>query len=198
MANIVPRENQPTSHARRTSEWDPFELMRDFLQFTPFQAFPRRWLSSDVGSAFAPRFDVREDRDSFVIKADMPGIKAPDVDISLTGNRLCISGQRQEERNEESRAYTRERSFGSFSRDFTLPETTDPDHIDARMQDGVLEVKVPKRAESQPKKIPLSASNGDSSNGERASKRAPSEGGVHQPRKRSNHAAGHGRGHGRR
>lgn len=171
MANIAPRHNRPTSPARLTSDWDPFELMRDFLQFTPFR--------SDVGFAFAPRFDVREDDDCFVIKADMPGIKEPDVDISLTGNRLCISGQRQEERNEESKAYAmRERSFGSFSRDFTLPETTDPEHIEARMHDGVLEVKVPKRAESQPKKIHLSASNGNAPDGEREAKQAPKEEGM--------------------
>ena len=71
----------------------------------------------------------------------------------------------------------RERTFGSFSRDFVLPESIDADRIEARMQDGVLDIKVPKRAESKPKKIPLQASNGDT-NGQAEAKQAPKEEGM--------------------
>lgn len=153
--------------------------MRDLLQLSPFQDFPRRWLSGEAGLAFAPRFDIREDEECFVIQADMPGLKEADIDISLTGNRLCIRGQREEEQREESRSYAmRERSFGSFSRDFTLPQTIDAEHIEARMQDGVLEVQVPKRAESKPKKIPLVGHNGNGSSAEQPAKPAPREEGM--------------------
>jgi HSP20 family protein len=188
MAHIVARHNQQTLPARRTSEWDPFEYLREFLQFSPFQDLPRRWLNTDMGLGFAPRFDVREDTDCFVIKADMPGLKQADIEISLTNNRLSISGHREEERTEESNSYAmRERSFGSFTRNFTLPESIDADRIEARMQDGVLEVKVPKRAESKPKKIPLQAGNGNdggkghdngNGHGEGEQKQAPREEGT--------------------
>ena len=178
MAHIVARHNQQTLPARRTGEWDPFEYLREFLQFSPFQDLPRRWLNADMGLGFALRFDVREDTDCFVIKADMPGLKQADVEISLTNNRLCVTGHREDERTEESKSYAmRERTFGSFSRDFMLPESIDADRIEARMQDGVLEVKVPKRAESKPKRIPLQASNGNT-NGEGESKQAPREEGM--------------------
>lgn len=178
MANIVARQNQQTLPARRSGEWDPFEYLQQFLQFTPFQDLPRRWLNADMGLAFAPRFDVREDTDCFFIKADMPGLKQADVEISLTNQRLCVSGHREDERTEHSKSYSmRERTFGSFSRDFMLPESIDADRIEARMQDGVLEIKVPKRAESKPKKIPLQAGNGNT-NGEEPSQQAPREEGM--------------------
>jgi HSP20 family protein len=174
-SNLV-RQHVSTPPSRRTSEWDPFEYMRDLMQFSPFPDLPRRWLS-DATLAFAPRFDVRDDGDCLVIEADVPGFKEADVDISLTGNRLCISGHREEERTNESKSYAmRERSFGSFTRNLTLPETIDADHIEARMHDGVLEVTVPKRAESKPKKIPLQAGNGNGSNGNQPHEQAQREG----------------------
>lgn len=182
MASLAPRQSPPAPVARRLGEWDPFERMRDLLAFDPLQDLSRLWFG-EAASTFAPRFDAREDKDCFVIKADVPGIKQADVDISITGNRLTISGHRQEEKVDESKSYyTRERSFGSFSRAFTLPDSIDSDHIQASMRDGVLEVRIPKRAEAQPKKIPLEAENGGSANAETAgaetSQRAPKEEGM--------------------
>jgi HSP20 family protein len=176
MANIVPRHNQPGPIARQFSEWDPFERMRDLMQFDLFQDLPRRWLMDQAPSAsYMPRFDVREEKECFTIKADMPGIKEADVDISITGNRLTISGKREEEKVDESKSYyTRERSYGSFSRAFTLPETIDADQIRAAMQDGVLEMTIPKRAESQPKKIALQTRGGGSASSGSGSNRATS------------------------
>lgn len=83
---------------------------------------------------FAPKFDVRESADSYVFTADLPGIKEDDLDISVTGNRLTVSGRREEEKNQEDdRYYAIERSYGSFSRSFTLPEGYDLDNIDAEL-----------------------------------------------------------------
>jgi HSP20 family protein len=97
---------------------------------------------------------VKETKDSYVFKADLPGVKEENLDVSLTGNRLTISGQRQEEKKEEGdRHYVYERSFGSFSRSFTLPEGIDVDHVQAELKDGVLNVVVPKKPEVQPKRI---------------------------------------------
>jgi HSP20 family protein len=167
MANIVPRQNQTASLARPFSEWDPFERMRDLMQFDLFQDLPRRWfMDLTTNAMYTPRFDVREEKECFIIKADMPGIKEADVDISITGSRLSISGRREEEKVDETKSYyTRERSYGAFSRAFTLPESIDADQIRARMQDGVLEVTIPKRAESQPKKIQLQTRSNGSDDG---------------------------------
>jgi HSP20 family protein len=98
--------------------------------------------------------EVKETKDSYIFKADLPGIKEDGLDISLTGNRLTISGQRREEKKDEGdRHYVYERSFGSFSRSFTLPEGIDADHVQAELKDGVLNVVVPKKPEVQPKRI---------------------------------------------
>jgi HSP20 family protein len=83
-------------------------------------------------------------------------VKEEEVDVSLTGNRLTISGQREEEKREDSdRYHAYECSYGSFTRSFSLPEGTDPDNVKAEMKDGVLNVTVPKRPEVQPRRIPL-------------------------------------------
>lgn len=159
MANIVPRRNQPAPIARRFGEWDPFERMRELMQWDPFQELPRRWLGGE--ESYTPTFDVREEKDSFIFKADLPGIKEEDIDISITGNRLTVSGKREEENVEERESYyCRERSFGSFSRTFTLPDSVDADQIQANMREGVLSLRVPKSPEAQPKKIALKAGNG--------------------------------------
>ena len=88
--------------------------------------------------------DVRETPDGFNCRVDLPGVKEEEVDISLTGNRLTISGQRQEEtRDERDRYHSYECSYGSFSRSFMLPEGVDTDNVKAEMKDGVLNVSIP-------------------------------------------------------
>jgi len=105
---------------------------------------------------FSPRFEVKETEHSYVFKADLPGIDEKDLDISLTGNRLTVSGKREsEERQENERFYAYERSYGTFSRSFTLPEGADIDHADADLKSGVLTISLPKRPEHQPRKISL-------------------------------------------
>jgi HSP20 family protein len=105
-------------------------------------------------AGFLPSFEVKETKDSYVFKADLPGVKQEDLNISLTGNRLTISGQRNEEKKDEGEThYVHERSFGSFSRSFSLPEGIDAEHVQADLKDGVLNVVVPKKPEVQPKRI---------------------------------------------
>jgi len=168
MANIVTRRNQPAAPlSRRFGEWDPFERMRELMQWDPFQEMSGRWFGGDT--QYAPTFDVKEEKDAFTFKADLPGFKQEDVDISITGNRLTISGKRDEEvTNEAGSYYCRERLHGSFSRSFTLPDSGNADQIEASMNDGVLTLRVPKSAEAQPKRIAVKSSNG----GERAKAKA--------------------------
>ncbi len=156
MANII-RRNEPRTVARPTADypaWEPFRAMRDLMRWDPFQElepiFGRERL-------FTPRFDVVETSGTYVFKADLPGVQESDLDISLTGNQLRISGQRSEERVEESdRSHVSERSYGTFMRSFSLPEGCEPDHARAEMKNGVLTLTVPKKPEMQPRKISLS------------------------------------------
>lgn len=132
---------------------NPFEMMRDLMRWDPFGEMApitsgaRRW---------SPDFEVRETKSSYVFKADLPGTKKEDLDISLVGNRLQVSGRRDEE--EEARDdtyYAYERNYGSFTRTFTLPDTADTEHVSSELRDGVLTLVVPKKPEAQPRKIQI-------------------------------------------
>jgi HSP20 family protein len=157
MALIRRKENDRA--LARGREWDPFEIMQDLLRWDPV-----RELSQSFGGemTFAPSFEVKETNDSYVFKTDLPGVKEEDLDISLTGNRLSISGQRQEEqRKEGDRYYAYERRYGSFSRSFTLPEGIDQENVRADLKDGVLTVVVSKKPEVQPRRIQLKGGQSD-------------------------------------
>lgn len=148
------RRNDTDRGLTRSRGVDPFEVMRDFIRWDPFRELSRGVVGGGEAAGFIPSFEVKETKDSYVFKADLPGVKQEDLDISLTGNRLTLSGQRQEEKKDESDThYVYERSFGSFSRSFTLPEGIDVDHVQAELKDGVLNVVVPKKPEVQPKRI---------------------------------------------
>lgn len=156
---IVRRNQEPERGLARSRPWDPFEAMQDLLRWDPFRELSRGVLGSEMTS-FVPTFDVKETDGSFVFKADLPGIKENDLEISLTGNRLTVSGQRHEDRKDEGDTYyAYERSYGAFSRSFTLPEGVDPDQVQADLKDGVLNVVIPKKPEVQPKRIRLNATN---------------------------------------
>ncbi|MGA9525254.1 MAG: Hsp20/alpha crystallin family protein [Myxococcaceae bacterium] len=150
---IIRRRDVGPSGVEPTGEWNPFEMMRDLMTWEPFREFTR---ATPAGVEFVPSLEVKERKDAIVLRADLPGVREDDVDVSLTGNRLTISGKREEEKKEEGeRYYTYERSYGTFSRSFTLPEGIDSEHIEANLKDGVLDVTIPKRPEVQPKKISL-------------------------------------------
>jgi HSP20 family protein len=102
----------------------------------------------------APAFDVKETKEAYLFKADVPGIQDKDLEVTITGNRLTVGGKRDEEKEERSdRYYTYERNYGSFSRSFTLPDGADTDKLRASLDSGVLTVTVPKKPEVQPKKV---------------------------------------------
>ncbi len=151
MANLVRRNERGSQEPTRF--WDPFEMVRDLMQWDPFHEL------GTVGSrtlAFVPSFEVKETKDAYVFKADLPGVKEKDLDISLTGNRLTVSGKReQEKQEEEERYFTYERSYGTFSRSFTLPDGVDPDSIQAELKEGVLTLSIGKKPEVKARKIEL-------------------------------------------
>jgi HSP20 family protein len=138
---------------RLSREWDPFIAMRDLLRWDPFREIAPAW-SSFEGVSFAPAFEVKETKEGFVFTADLPGVAEKDLQVQLTENRLSISGKRESEKTEQGDTYyTSERSYGSFTRSFTLPEGVDRDKLRAELKNGVLNVVAPKRPETQPKKI---------------------------------------------
>jgi HSP20 family protein len=159
MANIVVRhEGGPL--ARQTREWTPRSLLepmrqlRDLFRWDPFaETFPT-WREREM--AFAPDFDVKETADAVVFRADLPGIDEKDLEVTVTGNRLTVSGKREAEEEQKGEAwYACERSYGSFTRLFTLPEGSDTDNVRASLDKGVLTLQVPKIAQAQAKKIPI-------------------------------------------
>jgi HSP20 family protein len=153
MAREIARRQGAGSLA--ASRWDPFQMMREMMGLDPFRAAERAgglWR----GEEFTPSFDVKETSEGYEIHADLPGVKEEDVDVSLSGNRLTISGKRDHaEKQEDETYYALERSWGSFTRSFTLPEGVDEPSCGAEFENGVLTVWLPRSEEEQPKRIKL-------------------------------------------
>jgi len=107
--------------------------------------------------AWAPALDVREDADNFVIRAELPGLKRDDINVSLQDGALVISGERTVEKVEEGvEVHRQERYYGKFQRALSLPAPVAADKIKAQYKDGVLTVTLPKTEEAKPKQIDVS------------------------------------------
>ena len=104
--------------------------------------------------SWAPALDVHEDKDNFVVRTELPGLKRDDIDVSLQDGALIISGERKAETVQEGvEVHRRERYYGKFQRALSLPEPVAADKIKAEYQDGVLTVTLPKTEAAKPKKI---------------------------------------------
>lgn len=141
------------------TEWSPLRAMREMLRWDPFREMAPMFPTAFEPAEWHPSFDVTETKDAFMFKADVPGVKKEDLEITTTGNRIQISGKREsEEEKKTDTVYTYERQYGSFTRSFTLPNGADVEHAKSDLKDGVLTLVVPKLAEAQSKKIPISSS----------------------------------------
>jgi HSP20 family protein len=110
--------------------------------------------TSQLLSGWTPALDVYEDKDSFIVKAELPGMKKEDIEVSLHDGSLSISGERKtESRREDSEVYRAERFFGRFQRTVSLPTTVAADKVKAAYNDGILTITLPKTEESKPRKI---------------------------------------------
>ncbi|HEV2299685.1 MAG TPA: Hsp20/alpha crystallin family protein [Candidatus Acidoferrales bacterium] len=122
--------------------------------------FPSRGSESTL-TAWAPAVDAHETEDELVIKADLPDVSEKDLDIRLENNILTIHGERKFEQKVKEENYLRmERAYGSFSRSFSLPNSVNTEAIKAEYKNGVLNITLPKRAESKPKQVKIAVSNG--------------------------------------
>jgi len=130
--------------------------MQELMGFDPLETMGQLLGGRELAGAagYLPAFDVKETKDSFIFKADLPGVEEKDIEITLTGDRLVVSGKRESEKREEhERYFAYERSFGSFSRAFTLPEGVDGENVQADLKGGVLTLRLPKKPEVQPRRI---------------------------------------------
>lgn len=156
MANDVTIQ-KPTSASvpakgPQQAAWDPFRTMRELMRWDPFSV-STAWPAPALAS-FSPDFEVKETKESFVFTADLPGVAEKDLTVQLSDNRLSISGKRESEKTEQHETYyATERSYGSFTRSFVLPEGIDADKAHAQLKNGVLSIAVPKKPEAQPRKI---------------------------------------------
>lgn len=124
-------------------------------------AFPGRPEDSAM-TAWAPAVDIYETENELVLKADLPDINEKDLDVRVENNMLTLHGERKFEQKVKEENYLRiERTYGSFTRSFSLPNTVSTEAIKAEYKNGVLTVEMPKRAESKPKQVKINvATNG--------------------------------------
>src|SRR3984957_17250013 len=144
------------------TRWDPFRNVAT-LQEQVNRLFEN---SAQAGRAdnsaltsWAPAVDIYETENELVLKADLPDIHEQDLDIRVENNMLTIRGERKfEQKVKENNSLRIERTYGSFSRSFALPNTVNTEAIKAEYKNGVLAVELPKRAESKPKQVKINVS----------------------------------------
>jgi len=112
-------------------------------------------------TTWAPSVDIYETENELVLKADLPDLNEKDLDVQVENNMLTIRGERRFEQKVKEENYLRiERTYGSFSRTFSLPNTISSENIKAEYKNGVLTIEMPKRAGSKPKQVKISVTNG--------------------------------------
>lgn len=136
--------NEPFRLLSEMNRWDPFAETSLMPSLMP-------WATT---ATFQPTFELKETPKELIVKADLPGVKENEFELTVAGNRLTISGKREEEKIQEGEKYHLiERTYGAFSRSLSLPEEVDANKIKAQLKDGVLMVNIPKSPEIQPKKV---------------------------------------------
>jgi len=140
--------------------YEPFNLLNQLQREVNRLLDPGRIGDEEAGHVlaadWAPAVDIKEEPQQFVIHADVPGVEAKDIDITLENGVLTLKGQRVLEQKEETDQYRRvERVRGTFLRRFSLPDAVNAEKVSAKCKDGVLEVIVPKRESAQPRRIAI-------------------------------------------
>jgi HSP20 family protein len=130
-----------------------------------------------TNSAFAPAVDVYEDEHNVTLKFEVPGIDEKDIDVLVENNTLTVHGERKFEKDEKEENFRRvERQYGSFTRSFTLPNTVDPERVQANYDKGILKIQLAKKAEAKPKQIKVNVGGTKSIEGKEAGKEAKAPG----------------------
>lgn len=118
------------------------------------ESFFRGW-SLDENQYVYPGLNAWKKDDTIIVKAELPGIETDDIDISVTGNHLVISGNKKSEKLKDIEYHRQERRYGEFSRTLFLPFNADPSNVEATFRNGILSVTVPRAEEDKPRKIAI-------------------------------------------
>ena len=141
------------------------ELSAAFDRFATLREEMDRLFGSTFGStvrtpasfqSWSPPLDVYEDKETFTVVIDLPGLKKENIEISLREQNLTVSGERTVEENTGEQGFRAERFYGSFQRTVNLPAQVDPNSVKASYQDGILKVVLPKAEAAKPKQIAVS------------------------------------------
>jgi HSP20 family protein len=141
------------------TRWDPFrdvltlsDRMNRMLGDTSFRVLT----PAEPVSGWFPPVDIHEEADRIVLRAEVPGVRSDDIDVSVENNTITLRGEKKQETVVDGEnAYRLERFYGTFSRSFVLATKINPEKIQATCKEGVLEVVVPKAEEVKPKKIKI-------------------------------------------
>lgn len=140
------------------TRWEPFrDLMR--LQDEVGRLFDERLYRNGESVGWTPACDIYEDDEGVTLRFELAGVEPKDVDIRFENGVLTLRGERKLEKEEKRENYHRvERSYGTFTRSFTLPGTVDAEKVRAESKNGVLTVSLPKKAEAKPRSIQVKVS----------------------------------------
>ncbi|HUF29256.1 MAG TPA: Hsp20/alpha crystallin family protein [Gemmatimonadaceae bacterium] len=140
------------------------------------RVFEDAYGGSGTRAGWTPSANVREGKDSVLLEMELPGISPDEVDISIENDMLTVRGEKREERQEgeeEGRYFLLERSYGSFSRSFSLPLGVDADKVGAEFDNGLLTIRIPRAALPQPRRIQIGGKQGDVSSGRESGRPSP-------------------------
>jgi HSP20 family protein len=129
------------------------DMLREFDDM-----IPRWWQDEGLEKYLRPRTDIKETEKEYIFRCDMPGIEKDNIEVRLDSGILCISGERKEEKKDESSGYLRiGRNYTGFQESYSLPENIDPESLKAKYKDGVLELTIQKleKPKPEPKKVAI-------------------------------------------
>jgi HSP20 family protein len=145
----------------RRDEWDPFRSILDLQKeinnlFGNSLSHSLEKKDAFEGGFWAPAVDIHDEKDKYLIKANLPGVKENEIDILVDDDTLTIKGERKYEKEQrEKGCYRSERAYGTFQRSFVLPASIDANKINANYRNGVLEVSIPKTEETKKKQVKI-------------------------------------------
>jgi HSP20 family protein len=142
------------------TRWDPFRdlsVLQERMNRI-FEDTGRGWRGDEPSAttSWSPAVDIYETDNEIIVKAELPGVEKKDISLNLEKNVLTLKGERKFEKETSHENYHRiERSYGSFSRSFSIPASVDEERIRAEYKDGILNIALPKKEQVKPKQIPI-------------------------------------------
>ncbi len=149
-SNLVAQRRDP---AAALDLWDAFDDLRREFERT-FGSFEMPSVSGLLDWPSGPAIDLVEGDEEFLVLADLPGVRKEDLDLNIQGSLLTIKGEKRREEPTKTRKVVRSETWvGSFSRTISLPDSVNPDKVEAQLKDGILRIRIAKREESKRRTI---------------------------------------------